>query len=99
MDGELGLTFGDGVRILVIVSDGNYTPKQTQRAVELLTECKQTGVAVLWITPKGCYSYGAKEIMQKSAWGVHLDDLETDQIATLVGKSASEALARVGSLT
>ena len=99
LDGELGLTFGDGVRILVIVSDGNYTPKQTQRAVELLTECKQTGVAVLWITPKGCYSYGAKEIMQKSAWGVHLDDLETDQIATLVGKSASEALARVGSLT
>lgn len=99
LDGELGLTFGDGVRILVIVSDGNYTPKQTQRAVELLTECKQTGVAVLWITPKGCYSYGAKDIMQKSAWGVHLDDLETEQIATLVGKSASEALARVGSLT
>jgi hypothetical protein len=99
LDGELGLTFGNGVRILVIVSDGNYTPKQTERAVQLLRECKQTGVAVLWITPKGCHSYGARDIISKSAWGVHLDDLETDQIANLVGKSASEALARVGSLT
>ncbi len=99
LDGELGLTFGRGVRILVIVSDGNFTPKQTEQAVQLLRECKQTGVAVLWITPKGCHSYGARDIISKSAWGVHLDDLETDQIATLVGKSASEALARVGSLT
>tara|TARA_R110000796_G_scaffold164760_2_gene281601 strand:+ start:307 stop:2157 length:1851 start_codon:yes stop_codon:yes gene_type:complete len=99
LDGELGLTFGRGVRILVIVSDGNFTPNQTEQAVQLLRECKQTGVAVLWITPKGCHSYGARDIISKSAWGVHLDDLETDQIATLVGKSASEALARVGSLT
>ena len=99
LDGELGLTFGDGVRILVIVSDGNYTPKQTEWAVKVLRECKQNGVAVLWITPKDCYSYGAKDIIGQSAWGVHLDNLDTDQIATLVGKSASEALAKVGTLT
>jgi hypothetical protein len=99
LDGELGLTFGDGVRILVIVSDGNYTPSQTERAKKLLAECRQSGVAVLWITPKNCYSYGAKEIISSSAWGVHLDEMDTEQIALLVGKSASEALARVGSLT
>ena len=99
LDGELGLTFGDGVRMLVIVSDGNYTPKQTERAKQILRECKQNGVAVLWITPQGCHSLGAKYILQDSAWGVHLDSLDTTQIATLVGKSASEALAKVGSLT
>jgi len=99
LDGELGLTFSDGVRMLVIVSDGNYTPKQTESAKQILRECKQNGVAVLWITPKGCYSVGARHILQSSAWGVHLDDLDTVQIATLVGKSASEALAKVGSLT
>jgi hypothetical protein len=99
LDGELGLTFGDGVRILVIVSDGNYTPRQTERATQLLKECKQSGVAVLWITPKGCHSYGAKNILANSAWGVHLDELDTEQIATLVGKSASEALGKVGTLT
>jgi hypothetical protein len=99
LDGELGLTFGDGVRMLVIVSDGNYTPTQTERAKQILRECKQNGVAVLWITPKACYGYGAKQIIASSAWGVHLDDLDTAQIATLVGKSASEALAKVGTLT
>lgn len=99
LDGELGLTFGDGVRILVIVSDGNYTPKQSEWAVKVLRECKQNGVAVLWITPKDCMSYGARGILAESAWGVHLDNLDTAQIATLVGKSASEALAKVGSLT
>ena len=99
LDGELSLTFGDGVRILVIVSDGNYTPAQTERATQILRECKQNGVAVLWITPKGCYSYGARNIISESAWGVHLDEMDTEQIALLVGKSASEALARVGTLT
>ena len=99
LDGELSLTFGDGVRILVIVSDGNYTPAQTERAKQILRECKQNGVAVLWITPKGCYAYGARNIISESAWGVHLDEMDTEQIALLVGKSASEALAKVGTLT
>jgi hypothetical protein len=99
LDGELSLTFGDGVRILVIVSDGNYTPAQTERAKQILRECKRNGVAVLWITPKGCYSHGARNIISESAWGVHLDEMDTAQIALLVGKSASEALAKVGTLT
>jgi hypothetical protein len=99
LDGELGLTFGDGVRILVVVSDGNYTPAQTERAKQILRECKQNGVAVLWISPRGCQSYGAKHILHDSAWAVLLDELDTAQIATLVGKSASEALAKVGTLT
>lgn len=97
LDGELGLTFGDGVRMLVIVSDGNYTPAQTERATQILAECRANGVAVLWITPKGCYSHGARQIIGRSAWGVHLDDLDTAEIARLVGKSASEALSKVGS--
>lgn len=98
LDGELGLTFTNGVRLLVIVSDGNYTPKQTESAKQILKECKQNGVAVLWITPKSCYSIGAKEIINGSGWGIHLDDLDTAEIATLVGKTASEALGKVGSL-
>jgi len=99
LDGELGLTFGDGVRMLVVVSDGNYTGKELQRATELLRECKQNGVAVLWITPTGCSGTGARAIISSSAWGVHLDNLNTTEIARQVGKSASEALGRVGSLT
>ena len=99
LDGELGLTFGDGVRLLVIVSDGQYTPAQQERTVRALTECKQNGVAVLWITPKECYGRQARYLIDQAGWGVHLDGLETDQIATMVGKTASEALGKVGSLT
>ncbi len=99
LDGELGLTFGDGVRILVVVSDGQYTPSQTDKAKQLLTECRRNGVAVLWIVPKGCYSYGAQSITAGAGWGEVLDQLDTAEIARLVGKSASEALGKVGSLT
>jgi hypothetical protein len=99
LDGELGLTFGDGVRMLVIVSDGNYTPSQMERAKNILRECKQNGVAVLFITPQRCSGWGAREIIRESAWGIHLDEMPTDEIARLVGKSASEALGKVGSLT
>ena len=96
LDGELGLTFGDGVRMLVIVSDGQYRDTQSEAARIALQECKRNGVAVLWITPKDCWGYGAARIIESSAWGVHLKDLDTDQIALLVGKAAAEALGKVG---
>lgn len=96
LDGELGLTFGDGVRMLVIVSDGQYRDTQSEAARIALQECKRNGVAVLWITPKDCWGYGAARIIESSAWGVHLQDLDTDQIALLVGKAAAEALGKVG---
>lgn len=99
LDGELGLTFGDGVRMLVIVSDGQYTPKERQNAVQALTECRQAGVAVLWITPKYCYGGVAREIIETAKWGVHLDEMEVGEIAKQVGKTASEALGKVGTLT
>ena len=99
LDGELGLTFGDGVRMLVIVSDGQYTPTQRFRAVQALTECRQAGVAVLWITPKACYGGTARQIIQEAGWGVHLDEMEVGEIARQVGKTASEALGEVGTLT
>jgi hypothetical protein len=99
LDGELGLTFGDGVRMLVIVSDGQYTATQRQNAVQALRECRQNGVAVLWITPKDCYGRVATGIIDEANWGVHLDQMEVGEIARQVGKTASEALGRVGQLT
>jgi hypothetical protein len=99
LDGELRLTGDDGVRMLVIVSDGNYTYSQSVSAVEALTECKRNGVAVLWITPKGCVDSGARSIIGQAAWGVHLTEMDTNEIAMSVGKSATDALNRVGNLT
>lgn len=99
LDGELGLTFGDGVRMLVVVSDGQYTAPQRQNTIKALTECRQSGVAVLWITPKNCYGGTASEMIRTAGWGVHLDQMEVGEISRQVGKSASEALGKVGTLT
>lgn len=95
LDGELGLTFGDGVRMLVIVSDGQYRPNQVEAARKALQECKRNGVGVVWISPKGTWGSQAKRTIEEAAWGVHLDQLEVTEIATLVGKAAAEALGRV----
>jgi hypothetical protein len=97
LDGEVRLTSNDGVRMLVIVSDGNYTYSESQNAINALTECKRNGVAVLWITPKGCRPSGATSIIDQAAWGVHLTEMDTNEIAMSVGKSATDALNRVGS--
>lgn len=99
LDGELGLTYGDGVRMLVIVSDGYYTPKQQDNCVTALRECRQNGVAVLWLVPKECYGHPAKKLTERAGWGVVADELDVSQIATIVGKTASESLSRVESMS
>ena len=95
LDGELGLTYGDGVRMLVIVSDGYYTPKEQENCIQALRECKQAGVAVLWLVPKECYGHPAQNLTAQAGWGVVAPDLDVSQIATIVGKSASLSLAKV----
>ena len=98
IDGELGLTFGNGVRMLVIVSDGYYTPKEQDNCVTALRECKQNGVAVLWLVPKECYSSPAEALVRQAGHGLVVGELDVAQIASVVGKSASQALASVDTM-
>jgi len=95
LDGELGLTFGTGVRMLAMVSDGQFTEKQYNKLVTTLGECRKSGVAVLIISPEGCYSHRAKQAIQQAGYGIHLDQLKVDDIAKSVGQSAIEALSKV----
>lgn len=92
LDGHLGLTFTSGVKLLVIVSDGQYTYNEIANATKTLEMCKQNGVAVLWIVPKGC-SNGATRIVGNN--GVVLDQMDTDGIAMAIGKSATNALSKI----
>lgn len=94
LNGTLGLTYSDGVRMLVVVSDGNYTPNETEKAKDIIRECEANGVAVLFITPKNCYSDGARGLT-RGTHAVHLDGMEVESIALAIGKSASDALAKV----
>ena len=92
LDGALDLTYGTGVRLLVIVSDGHYTGTETENAKETARLCKENGVAVLWITPKECV--GGMGLRLLGGYGEVLDGMETGEIAFAIGKSASSALAK-----
>jgi hypothetical protein len=92
LDGALDLLYGDGVRMLVIVSDGHYTGVETENARKTARLCRENGVAVLWITPKDCYGSMGKNILD--GYGVVIDGMETSQIAVEIGRSASLALEK-----
>jgi len=92
LDGTLGLTYGDGVRLLVIVSDGHYTSNESQNTKEAVRLCKENGVGIIWITPKSCGRGLGGQLL--GGYGVVLDGLDENQIAEEVGRGAVEALAK-----
>ncbi len=79
--------------MLVIVSDGHYTSGENQNAKNAIKMCGENGVAVLWVTPKECYQ-GMGQVLVGSH-GVVLDQMDTDQIALAIGRSATDALNKV----
>ena len=92
LDGTLGLTYGDGVRLLVIVSDGHYTGTETERTKEAVRICKENGVGIIWITPKSCGYGNGKRLL--GGYGVALEGLDEKDIANEIGRGAVEALAK-----
>ena len=94
LDGTLGLTYTEGVKLLVVVSDGHYRGDQDKEVDKALAECDKAGVGVLWITPKEC-SAGVETRLAKTN-AIHLRTTDTASIAMAIGKSATEALAKIG---
>ena len=92
LDGALDLTYGTGVRLLVVVSDGHFTGAETENAKATAKLCKENGVAILWITPKECFGGQGAQLL--GGYGEVLDRMETGEIALAIGKSASSALAK-----
>jgi len=94
IDGHLDLLYGSGIRMLVVVSDGQYTDDETRNAKEFVKMCADNGVAVLWIVPAGCYAHTPPLLVGNN--GVVLSGLDVNEIANTIGKSATRALEKVG---
>jgi hypothetical protein len=92
LDGHLNLVYGEGVKMLVVVSDGQYTSNERANAINAVKMCSDNGVAVLWIEPKGTHGVG-DSIVGKN--GVVVSQLEVNEIANVIGKSATDALMKV----
>lgn len=93
LDGGLNLLHGSGVRMLVIVSDGEYTGPETEAARRWVRRCEEAGVAVIWIS-NATYGSTRRIINGTAAIEVPLT-ADATTAAELIGKAASQALAKV----
>jgi hypothetical protein len=84
------------VKLLVVVSDGQYTGSEYSNAVNAVKLCADNGVAVLWLAPKtGWGGSRGGQIVGKN--GVVVENLDVAEIANVIGKSATDALLKVAS--
>lgn len=97
LDGALNLLNGTGARLLVIVSDGEYTSPEQANAKKWIARCQRDGVGVLWIGA-GYYSSRTEE-NYCSGDGVSFAKLgESATDASMeIGRRATEALTTAGS--
>ena len=93
LDGAINLLHGSGARLLVVVSDGEYTPEETKAAKRWMRRCSEEGVAVVWLPFD--HGYGAKGIA--GDYGTVLAGAFSPvAAATQIGKACADALTRVG---
>jgi len=97
LDGSLNLLNGTGARLLVVVSDGCYTPEETEKAKKWIQECEKNGVAVLWIPFAHSYQLAYTRDIVKGTSAVLLQDVTDPADAALqIGKAAADALTKIG---
>ena len=101
LNGAMNLTGGSGARLMVVVSDGIYTDRETPKAKEWVKRMTDNGVGVVWLTESGSshyayYGTGAKHICAgTSAELVEVDGLDVTKATDLIGQAAIRALSRV----
>ena len=97
LDGGLNLLHGSGARLLVVVSDGCYTPQETERARHWVRECDRNGVAVLWLPFAAEYnSHYAKDITRDTNAVLLADVRDPADAAVRIGTAAASALEKIG---
>lgn len=91
VDGTLNLLYGDGARLLVIVSDGQYTPDETRKAQRWMRRCAEQGVATVWLPFDD--GYGAKHVAGEH--GVVLSGrFDPTAAAVQIGQACEQAITR-----
>ena len=93
LDGALNLLHGNGAKLLVIVSDGEYTHNERPKCKEIVAKCKEAGVAILWLP----FDNGATA---KSLGGDYAEVIENltnpTQATEIIGRACERVLTKVG---
>jgi hypothetical protein len=93
LDGALNLLHGNGARLLVIVSDGQYTSDETRKAEEIVAKCKEAGVAILWLPFDN--GNGADRLAANYAEVIR-EITNPAQAAETIGRAAERVMTRIG---
>jgi hypothetical protein len=93
LDGALNLLHGNGARLLVIVSDGQYTTDETRKAQEIVAKCKEAGVAILWLPFDN--GAGADRLADNYAEVIR-EIANPAQAAETIGRAAERVMTRIG---
>jgi hypothetical protein len=96
LDSHLTLLDSQGAKMLVVVSDGQYTTDESKRAKAWVQECEKKGVAVLWLTFDRNISYITPYLAGTSGQVVQLNADEIEKSAVLIGTAGAEVLSRIG---
>ena len=94
-DGMLNLLNGNGARLLVVVSDGEFTTEESKKAREWVAECKRSGVAVLWIGYDNSIR-GAKRITDGTDAELVSVSNDVSEASRAIGEMASKVLSKMG---
>lgn len=95
IDGLLGLSWQDDVKVLVIVSDGNYKQHEHPKAVQALRECKRNGVTAVFVSPNGTHPSGARDIIREAGWGELISGVAGSDIPTEISKAITASMKAV----
>lgn len=93
LDGALNLIHGNGARLLVIVSDGEYTTEESKNAKQIVAKCKEAGVAILWLPFDN--GSGASRLADDYAEVVR-EISNPAQAAETIGRAAERVMTRIG---
>jgi len=94
INGALNLTWGTGVRLLVVVSDGCYTGPETTHARQSLELCRRSGVGVLWLAFDGEHTR-AESICKGTGAVLCKIGPDAAAAATEIGTAAARALSAI----
>lgn len=83
VDGSLNLTTGKGVRLLFVISDGEYTPTHIKAAQDAIQRLERGGARVIWFSPMRNGAVALKTILGR----------RIDHMLVPVAVSQAEALA------
>ncbi len=93
LDGALNLLHGNGARLLVVVSDGEYSGDEVPKSREIVAKCKEAGVAILWLPFDS--GRGARDIGGDYA-EIVLGISQPEEASEIIGRSAERVMTRIG---